>query len=188
MSETTSLTTQPLHVRLREARRRAALTQATLAREVGCKQSAISMLESGKGDAVSRATLEKIAERLGVALDQEGSPAGSVGTLPRAGVRFCPNPECLSNFPYEVGDSILFLPRGGHHPGVYCSLCGEVLAEQCPQCEAPAAPLAGCCTQCGHSLIEAPCDLSVAQSTWVQARQQQVQAARAWVETGDRRG
>lgn len=170
----------PLHTQLRASRRRAGWTQAALATRAGCMQSAISMMESGRMDALARPTLEKIAELLGVPLAPEPGPGGRVETLPRAGTRFCPNPECPSNFPYVVGSDVLFRPRACDAEGAHCPLCGEVLTSECPACATPAAPLAACCTHCGQPLVAAPPALSPSMAAWVADHQRQAHAVAAW--------
>ena len=45
------------------------MTQSALAEAVGCKQSAISMLESGHAEKIAQETVEKIAALLGVAME-----------------------------------------------------------------------------------------------------------------------
>ncbi|MBR1835922.1 MAG: helix-turn-helix domain-containing protein, partial [Kiritimatiellae bacterium] len=61
---------------LRRGRLAAGLTQSALAQKVGCKQSALSMLEHGSATAVSRETLARIADAVGVELPPE--PAAAV--------------------------------------------------------------------------------------------------------------
>lgn len=172
--------TVPLHRQLREARRRAALTQAALAARVGCMQSAVSMMETGRMDALARPTLEKIAEVLGVALPREFAVEGQVATLPPARMRLCPSPDCPSNLPYQVGGDVLFLPRATGASGPRCPLCGEVLTSDCSACGAPAVPCAACCTACGQPLVAAPPELLPDPATWVAERQRRAQAVAAW--------
>ena len=55
---------------LRKARIAAGLTQAALAGQVGCTQSAVSMMEAGRPEALSRESLEKLAKVLNVTLPE----------------------------------------------------------------------------------------------------------------------
>ena len=156
---------------LREARRRLGLTQVALAREVGCQQSALSMLEGGRRDAVAQATLAKLASRLGVALP------GDVPTAAfEAGGGFCPNPECPANVPYTVGDEILFWPRASGALGAtHCVSCGEVLASGCAACGAK-LEAGACCVRCGTARIPPP-EVAGDPAAWVEARRR---AMAAW--------
>ena len=104
---------QQLLVALRRGRLAAGLTQSALAEKVGCKQSALSMLEGGRFSAVSRETLARIADAVGVALPEDAVPPATLAAaaLP-LGFSFCPNGDCLSNLPYFVGAELLLLPLG----------------------------------------------------------------------------
>ncbi|MDD5705349.1 MAG: helix-turn-helix transcriptional regulator [Kiritimatiellae bacterium] len=145
----------PLCRRLRDARRAKGMTQSELAGQVGCQQSAISMLEAGRMEALARPTVEKMAALLGVDLDTE--PARDA--LPSAtgsGRGFCPNGDCPSNVPFAIGGELIFWPRrqpveGGRH----CAFCGEVLERVCRQCGAPATEGA-CCATCGTPRVPPP--------------------------------
>jgi len=141
---------------LSRARRDKGLTQSALAQAVGCKQSAISMLESGQPEKLSQETVSKIAALLGVALEAPDSESASHPAPPSfsAVVRgYCPNAECYSNTPYVTQGEVLFWPRlqslseGGH-----CIFCGELLESRCPQCGA-AVTEGGCCPACGCARI-----------------------------------
>lgn len=143
---------------LRLARQAQNLTQGALAAEVGCKQSAISMLEKGKPDAVNRETLEKIATRLHVDLppvfSKESTPISIPARQDTAQVRtFCPDAQCLSNIPFALGERVLFFPRKRFlNEGTRCPWCGELVESRCPECGAPVREGA-CCTACGASYV-----------------------------------
>ena len=139
---------------LRDARRAKGLTQSALAQQAGCTQSALSMMELGRATALSRETLQKVADILGVQLpepENPGSPGETGLTVP--GHAICPNPLCLSNRPYWIGEELFFLPTGRAGDGHYCALCGEVLIRNCPHCGAPLRTPGGCCTACGQPLL-----------------------------------
>lgn len=56
----------PLRVRLRELREEHELSQQALGDRAGVRQATISELESGKAKRIDFATLEKLADALGV--------------------------------------------------------------------------------------------------------------------------
>lgn len=170
---------QQLLVALRRGRLAVGLTQSELADKVGCKQSALSMLERGRFSAVSRETLAKIAAEVGVQLPAEATPpaaAAATLALPPLGFAFCPNPDCLSNLPYFVGPELLLLPLGPAGEGPRCAVCGEILVRACPACGAPARRNAGCCADCGAPLVPAPEDAAADPRAWAAERQAAVQA------------
>ena len=143
--------------RLKAARRNAKVGQQELAREVGCKQSAISMFENGNPTKLSEETVKKIAAKFGVLLSGDGSEEGAE-TLEAGGVAgtgYCSNPACPSNKAYEVDGRRLFVcnremsdPAGGK----FCAMCGEVLARRCPNCGAP-VHAGAVCSICGEAYI-----------------------------------
>lgn len=132
-----------------------------LAREFGCKQSAISMFEQGDGTKLNDAVIEKIAKKFGISLEApakpEEQPTAVVSTMPAYGdfKGFCPNPHCPSNHAYQVLDRTYFLPhRHEADPagGKFCALCGEVLEKRCPNCGAPVHEGA-VCSHCGEPYV-----------------------------------
>lgn len=162
---------------LRRGRLAAGLTQNELAEKVGCKQSALSMLERGRVSAVSRETLAKIAEAVGVALPEGAVPAAAAvaAALP-LGFAFCPNFECLSNLPYFVGGELLLLPLGSAGDGAHCAVCGEILARTCPACGAPVRRGGGCCGRCGAPLVAVPAGEPADPAAWAAAQQAAIAA------------
>lgn len=149
--------TLSFNYQIREARRKSGMTQAALAAKVGCMQSAISMLETGRTDAVSIETLEKIATVFGISLPESAVPAIVPAQDPvAASGRICPDPECPSNYPYMVHGETFFLPKVHSTPGPRCPFCGEVLVTECPECGAALALPAACCTRCGKPLVNPP--------------------------------
>ncbi|MBQ9727452.1 MAG: helix-turn-helix transcriptional regulator [Kiritimatiellae bacterium] len=143
---------------LRRGRLAAGLTQSALAQKVGCKQSALSMLEHGSATAVSRETLARIADAVGVELPPEPAAAvlAAAAAAPPAGFAFCPDFECPTNMPYFVGSELLLLPLGSAGAGRHCAACGELLERACRACGAPVRRGCGCCTACGAPLVAAP--------------------------------
>lgn len=162
--------------KIREARRKAGLTQAALAKTVGCAQSAISMLEGGRADAVAMETIGKILEALHLELPETSAadtsaPPPSSGFAAARPVKICPNAECPSNFPYRVGRQVMFLPTAHRVDGGRCPVCGEVLESACPDCGRPVQPGHAFCTDCGHQFVAVPDGMSPPDNDWIAAQQ-----------------
>ena len=98
---------------LAQARRVKGLTQSALAEAVGCKQSALSMLEAGHTAKVSQETVEKIAALLDVPLEKtarhDARPDRQSATASTHA--YCPHADCFSNVPYVVNGELHFWPR-----------------------------------------------------------------------------
>ncbi|HNX35129.1 MAG TPA: helix-turn-helix domain-containing protein [Kiritimatiellia bacterium] len=163
---------------LSKARREKGMTQSALAEAVGCKQSAISMLESGQSVKIARETVEKIASRLGVPLepasDDPRSPAMAAGPLPAHA--FCPNAFCYTNVPYVVNGDLLFWPRpqpASAAGGTHCAVCGELLERRCPHCGAPLGAGA-CCPHCGGALVTNTLPPETDPETWSAQRRREI--------------
>jgi len=162
--------------RLAQARRSKDMTQSALAQSVGCKQSAISMLESGQPEKLSRETVEKIAKLLDVPLDPPSSqsPATAVGLQPSGVHGYCPNAACPSNIPYVAQGALLFWPHlqslsGGRH----CVFCGELLESRCPQCGAPVTEGA-CCPACGEARVANTLAPDAVPENWAVQRRREI--------------
>jgi DNA-binding XRE family transcriptional regulator len=161
---------------LREARRAKGLTQSELAQRVGCQQSAVSMMESGRATALSQETLHRIAAELGVSIPKE---SGAAAPVPGVGHAYCPDAECPSNIPFVVNGALVFWPRPQPAPaGRHCAFCGEVLARACPRCGAPAGAGA-CCRACGASFVPPPATLRADPEAWAEMRRRQIAEWRA---------
>ena len=153
----------------RRKRREMGLTQSALAREAGCKQSAISMFEAGRGDVLSRTLVERMAEILGIdpaSLPGEGR-AGITAALVR---KYCPVDECPSNIPYAVQGQLCFMPQSILAHGnekTLCRYCGEILERGCPNpdCHAPVAE-AAFCPACGTGYVPATVVPSPTPADW----------------------
>lgn len=147
---------------LARARREKSMTQSAVAEAVGCKQSAISMLEAGQSEKLSMENVRKVAELLGVELPKEGAttptasgglPAQAVAKAPHRG--FCPNAYCFSNVPYAINGDLFFWPVQQvvlEDGKAHCAFCGELLETKCPNCGAPLSDGA-CCSVCGESFV-----------------------------------
>lgn len=155
---------------LAQARRARGMTQSALAAAAGCKQSAISMMEAGQASKIAQETVVKIAALLEVELPAEGA---ELEVAPRLKSRsFCPNALCLSNLPYLIGEE-LFFRTGYAGGGRYCRVCGEVLEQACPHCQAVVAENSACCTACGGVLVCNTLPEEIDVRSWL--RQQQAQ-------------
>jgi len=148
---------------LKEARRAAKLSQVDVAREIGCKQSALSMFEQGDGTKLNDTAIHKLAEKFGIELSKKLKSSESVELprtapsfcMPQKGVGFCPNPDCPSNSAYCVGGKTFYMPdRTVADPvdGRFCAMCGEVLMKTCPNCGAHIHN-GGFCSICGDPYV-----------------------------------
>lgn len=135
------------------------MTQSAVAEAVGCKQSAISMLEAGQSEKLSMENVRKVAELLGVELPEGdsgatgGKSARTVANAPHLG--FCPNAYCFSNVPYAINGDLFFWPARqavAIEGKTHCAFCGELLETRCPNCDAPLSDGA-CCPVCGESFV-----------------------------------
>ncbi len=162
-----------LHIRLRDARRAKGWSQSALATEVGCKQSAISMMEGGRADALAQDKLQAIATLLSVSLDPE--PVASSG-LALPVLKICPVAECPSNMPYVAGGQLHFLPlpvRAPTNEATRCGFCGEILESACPQCKALLRPGA-CCTACGSAYVPPLSEEPPDRTAWADRQRERV--------------
>ena len=142
-------------------RRRAGISQSAIAREFGCKQSAISMFEQGDGTKLNDAVIEKIAKKFGISLEMRAESVASTNSIFQNSSAYqnskgyCPNPHCPSNHPYQVEGRIYFLPHLSESDpvgGKFCALCGEVLEKRCPNCGA-AVHVGAVCSLCGEPYV-----------------------------------
>ena len=173
---------EPFHLQVRAARRAAHWSQTELAAKAGCRQSQLSAFESGVPGKVSRETIAKLAELLGLdppAADVAAPPSAAPGARAR-----CPNFECPSNLPYLVGGQLLFLPLGTAGSGAHCAICGEVLVRACPHCGAPIRAPGGCCEACGAPIVEMPEGFAPDPRAWAEAQRAEVVALRAALPRG----
>ncbi len=172
----------PLPVLLRDARRSMGITQAELARRVECTQSAVSMMEKGRPDAVARPTLEKIASILGVELPAEGNGSAPHPSPapPFPSVRICPNEDCPSNLPYRVGEGVHFMPHAHRGSATRCPYCGEVLVGVCETCGEPVRAGEAFCSGCGAPHVVSTLAPGEASDAWLRNRQEQSRLVLGW--------
>lgn len=161
--------TESIHKILRKARLDAGITQAALAVQVGCKQSAVSMMEAGRREAISHESLVKLAGILQVELP-DSAPMQSILLSSGSGISICSNFNCPSNMPYPVGEEVYFMPLGNVGSGHHCVLCGELLSRVCPNCGGGIAAFGGCCGSCGSAIVEMPAGYADDIPAWIQAR------------------
>ena len=155
-----SKVSKELCLRFAEARRAKGLRQTELAARIGCTQSALSMFEGGQPTKISKETVKKLSEFLGVPLLDETPAAAAPAPLGScenqiAVPGFCPNDQCPSNVPYVVNGRLLYRPsRKAASPtgGTRCVQCGELLEMNCPACGAPLNDGA-CCATCGAAYV-----------------------------------
>jgi DNA-binding XRE family transcriptional regulator len=148
-------------LKFKEARQAKGYNQSTLARMVGCKQSAVSMFEAGMTTKLSDETVKKMADILGVSLEAKTEVSRDSLSFQSQQSSFsvvhgyCPNCECPSNVPYVVSGRLFYRPlRDIASPtgGTRCTQCGELLEMKCPTCGSPLNDGA-CCTTCGNAYV-----------------------------------
>jgi transcriptional regulator with XRE-family HTH domain len=175
----------PLHEAVLTARRRQGLTQSELASRVGSSQSAISMFEAGRADALSQEKIVLIARELGLDLSVLAAAPEAGPAAPEI-LKFCPVDDCPSNVPY--------VSRGrlGYHPALVegpasertrCRYCGELLESACPneECRLPVAEGA-CCRGCGTAYVTATRTPRGPLARWVDEQRARIRELRALVE------
>ena len=174
-------------LKFKEARKAKGLNQSALAKAIGCQQSAISMFEGGMATKLSDETVLKMADFLGIKLEDEvkateESFEGQIG----AGVAmnrtmviqrgFCPNCHCPSNVPYVVEGRLLYRPsRAIASPtgGTRCTQCGEILEMRCPVCGAPLNDGA-CCSVCGNTYVTPVLPEGLDHAAYARARRDEI--------------
>ena len=172
MAESTKKT---LYKRLSEARRKQGITQSELARRAACKQSAVSMMERGRPDALAWDKITKISDILQVDISEYTPPTAQTDDsnvpVSISGCRVCPVYDCPSNLPYMVNGQLFILPRitGGTNDK-HCAYCGELLESHCPDCGAPITSTRACCGECGSAYIAVPDEENSIEAweTWAQ--------------------
>ena len=164
------------------------MTQSAVAEAVGCKQSALSMLEAGQSIKVAQETVEKIAGLLGVPLPvSESASLPSLISFPAASVllhAFCPNALCFSNIPYMMDGRLLFWPRP--QPGrvagdTHCTVCGELLERNCPHCKTALRSDGACCPVCGGARVTDTLPPETDRTVWSEQRRREIAEWRSLV-------
>ncbi|MDA3799106.1 MAG: helix-turn-helix transcriptional regulator [Kiritimatiellae bacterium] len=167
---------------LKRRRKSEGITQLALAKEIGCKQSAISMMEAGNLDALSEDKLQKIAEKLGVELDSvtQKSKISLVN-------KYCPNHDCPSNIPYVVAGDLCFMPKFVNEmaeTSSRCEFCGEILQHECSneECNAIVSGKSSCCNVCGDPYVECHADI-VDKVTWADGQRERIEQIRVLIDS-----
>ncbi len=188
----TNLSTE-ICLKFKEARKAKGMNQSALARILGCQQSAISMFEGGMSTKLSDETVQKMAEVLGVKLEEEtrkAAPAvpastvqasSAVDGLTQIARGYCSNCHCPSNVPYVVDGRLFYRPsRALAAPtgGARCAVCGEVLEMRCPVCGAPLNDGA-CCAVCGSAYVTPVLPEGVDAAAYARIRREEITQLRS---------
>ena len=172
-----------IHEMLREARRRKGMTQAALADQVKCKQSAISMFEAGRPGALAREFVLKIARALDVDIKTDSEHGEDPGLPVETKLKYCPVGDCLSNIPYVAGGRLCFRPTLTESPvGIVarCRSCGEILEDQCPNEECRVDVVEGSfCPKCGVPYVFAALREQVDPVEWADEQRRRIGEVRA---------
>jgi transcriptional regulator with XRE-family HTH domain len=174
------MTTLPHEIckQIAQTRREKGLTQTALAVQVGCKQSAISMLEAGQPSKLSKENIEKIASALGLTLQNSEAKLhpSSFGKL-----GFCPNALCPSNTPYLMQGQLVFQPR--LQVEKHCASCSELLETACPNCATAIHTEGAYCNACGAARVTntLPADIPIA--AWIIERRRELMELRKLTST-----
>ncbi|MBT7058727.1 MAG: helix-turn-helix transcriptional regulator [Lentisphaerae bacterium] len=171
----------------RSRRREMSMTQAALAEQAGCKQSAVSMFEAGRVTALSTATIEKMAGILDVDLssvDLSGEAKPSTDVV----LKYCPVDGCPSNVPYVVCGRLCYTPAMVRSPAAQltrCAGCGDLLQECCPNSECKALVSEGvCCPECGTSYVSVTGGTTGAEAEqWADEQRARIREIREMVRT-----
>jgi len=174
------MTTLPHDIckQIAQTRREKGLTQSALAVEVGCKQSAISMLEAGQPSKLSKENIEKIATALGLTLQTtQAKLVSSLGD--KKG--FCPNAHCPSNTPYVVQGQLVFQPRLQLEK--HCAYCAELLETACPNCATAIHAEGAYCNSCGAARVTNTLPDGIPIAAWVVERRRELMELRKLTDT-----
>lgn len=158
----------------RRARRERGLTQSAVAEAIGATQSAVSMFESGRPDALADDKILSMASLLGLDVESTTRAAGAVTAVGTRIHKYCPAHDCPSHVAYvSAGRACLMVIPVTALPGesTRCALCGEVLESHCPnpECTAPVGPGAFC-VRCGTAYVSAPPDADRDPDSFVRLR------------------
>lgn len=172
----------PLYRQLRDARREQGITQSALARDVGCKQSAISMYEAGRPRAIADSTILKIARKLGIDLGELPESGAEAGLGSQLILKFCPTDDCPMNLPYMIREDLLLRPRMVEtlqDTVSVCRWCREILEDRCPNTDC-GVPLrqGSVCPRCGTPYITVTRSFTDVEHkrAWVSERQAEIES------------
>ena len=165
-------TTETLFSILSKARRNHGMTQSALAKELDCKQSAISMMERGKEDALAWPKIEAIAKIFELNIEAFAPKITPPSTPNYSLSSYCPIFDCPSNTPYVVNGKLHALPRTTSITEKHCGYCGELLEDSCPECGANIIKKSACCNDCGSPYIATPEEIPEGLETWAKNQRQ----------------
>jgi len=161
---------------VRQKRKEKGFTQSQLAKEAGCTQSAISMFEAGRSDALAGKTVQRIGEILGIDLSSLSQASSGGPAQVEGSVKYCPVDECLSNVPYVVRGRLCFMPAMWETVSgeTTCRFCGELLESECPneECRAPLVK-GSFCPACGSPYVSPGVNVSDP-IEWADAQRQRI--------------
>jgi len=169
----TIATNKPLYKILSETRHSIGMTQSALAKEVDCKQSAISMMERGREDALAWPKIEAIAKLFDLDIEKFSPKPQPRATRCLPHSSYCPVFDCPANTPYVVNGKLYSLPRAANNVAdKYCAYCGELLENSCPECGANITENSACCRDCGTAYIATPEEIADGIEIWVSKQRQ----------------
>ena len=174
-------------LKFKEARKSKGLNQSALAKAIGCQQSAISMFEGGMATKLSDETVRRMADFLGVKIEEEvkaaeeasegqDSAAAAVRQMVAIQHGYCPNCHCPSNVPYVVEGRLFYRPSrliASPTGGTRCTQCGEILEMRCPVCGAPLNDGA-CCAVCGSAYVTPVLPEGIDHTAYARARRDEI--------------
>jgi DNA-binding XRE family transcriptional regulator len=142
---------------LARARRAKGMTQSALADAVGCKQSALSMLEAGHAAKVAHETVERSPRCWRSRWKRQ--PRGALPVL-RPDRREHPRllSACRLFFQCALRGErraalLAAAQADGRAAAAHCAVCGELLERCCPHCGAPVVTAGACCPACGGERV-----------------------------------
>jgi transcriptional regulator with XRE-family HTH domain len=173
-----------IYTTLKKRRKAEGITQIALAKEIGCKQSAISMMEAGNLDALSEDKLQKVAQKLGVELEQDVRDSSNSSALVQ---KYCPNHDCPSNTPYVVAEELFFMPNfvvEATQKKSKCIFCGEILQHECSNqdCGATVSCKSACCNDCGEKYVQCYNDVSD-KTAWADEQRSRIEQIRRLIDS-----
>jgi len=126
------------------------LSQAELSARIGCSQTAISYIERGKFESVSKEKLTALCQELGLAVPSSFFSNSVLG--------FCGNPDCPLGWREVVSGALTIQPamfRIDPDEMRFCKACGRPLLTTCQEGACRATPQEGAsfCTKCGTALV-----------------------------------
>ncbi len=152
----------PLQQAVRSRRRQTRVSQTELGLAVGRTQSAISMWENGRDDALAPDCVQEVTRILGISLEDYPSldDSRSVREAVQLTLKYCSQAECLSQIRNRVGPTLILRPKFRYaqvSDQTICRECGEPLATRCqsPGCSIPVAEGAFC--DCGQAYVDLTC-------------------------------